>query len=129
MKPITRYELGNFLSLRIIDAAQEVHRHIGPGYPIERYRRAIGTELRRQLLEVQDRFPVDIWQSRELAALYFLDMFVEWQVIVAVRTDRRAFLSEEREQMAACLEATGASLGILFNFGRPRLEFERVFPG
>jgi GxxExxY protein len=129
MEPLTRYELNNSLSFRIIDAARTVHTQIGPGYPEERYRRAIANELRRQRLEVHDRFPLDVWQSSELVELFFPDLIIEWQVIITVRIDRRAFQETERALMEDYLKASGASMGILFNFGRQQLEFERIVPG
>ena len=128
MKPLARYELDNFLSTRIIDAAKRVHQSIGPGFSEAYYRRAIASELRRQRLDVQNDFPVDVWQSNELAELYFLELFVEMKVIVSVRSSRQAFIKYEREQMIDQLEAASAQMGMIFNFGWYGLEYERIFP-
>ena len=85
-------------------------------------------DLRRQNLEVQRLFPVDVWQSGELAELYYLDLFIEWQVIVNIKVSHKPFTELEREEMGETLDAAGASLGMLLNFGRCGLEYERIFP-
>lgn len=128
MGSLAPYDLGNQLSARILSAARSVHQYLGPGYPEETYRKAIVNELRRQHLEVQRLFPVDVWQSAELAELYFLDLFVEWQVIVEIKATRGPLIDEIYENMMAYLDAAEAPLGLLLNFGRRRLEYERIFP-
>lgn len=128
MGNLARYDIGNNLSARIISAAQAVYECLGPGYPVEDYRRAIENELRRRRMRVQSRFPVDVWQAHELAALYFLDLFVEWQIVVEVKASRRPFEAPERDLMAAYLDAANAPMGLLINFGRRGMEYERVIP-
>ena len=127
MKPLMRYETGHFLASQVIRAARSVHECLGPGYEADYYRRAITNELQRRKLEVQRLFPVDVWQGGELAELFFLDLFVEWQVIVEIKASRRPFSDSERDQVIDYLEAAGAPVGLLFNFGRGDLVFEPFF--
>lgn len=122
------YEVGNFLSLRIIRAAQEIFASMGPGCAEEDYRSAMAQRLEHDRLEVERCFPVDVWQSGELAELYFLDLFVEMQVVVTVQVSRRPLTPLDRDTARCQLEAVGAPMCILLNFGRPRPEYERVFP-
>ncbi len=127
MEPLVWYEVGNQLSARIIQAARDVFDCLGPSCSDKEYRKAMVNLLERQNLDVQQRFPVDVWQANELAQLYFLDLWVEWQVIVNIQASRRPISSIEREDMIEHLEAAGAPLGVLLNFGRHGLEYERVF--
>ena len=127
MRPLMRYETGNFVASTIIRAARSVHSCLGPGYPEEAYRKAITNELQRKNLEVQHLFPVDVWQAGELAQLYFLDLYVGWEVIVEIKATRRPFSDREIMQMNNYLDAAGAHLGLLLNFGKRDLEFEPIF--
>ncbi len=128
LKPLAWYEVGNYLSLRIIRAAQEVFNCLGPGYPEEDYRRGVINRLELDRLDVQRRFPVDVWQSGELAELFFLDLYVEMQVVVQVLASGDPIDALSRRTALLQLEASGAPLGILLNFGRSRMEYERIFP-
>jgi GxxExxY protein len=129
MNPLAWYEVGNQLTTRILRSARSVYQCLGPGCCENDYRKGLINDLQRQNLEIQRLFPVDVWQSGELAELYFLDLFVEWQVIVKIFVSHKSFTEHEREEMCATLEASGAELGMLLNFGgRGGLEYERVFP-
>lgn len=128
MNSLTWYELSNQLTGRIIQAARSVHHWMGPQHLLADYRSAVANELYRQRLDVQQHFPVDIWQSGELVNLFFLDLFVECQVIVTIKTTRRPLTDEDREDMADCLQACNLPMGILINFGRRGLEYERILP-
>jgi GxxExxY protein len=129
MNPLAWYEVGNQLTTRILRAARSVYQCLGPGYCEEDYRKGLINDLQRQNLEVQRLFPVDVWQSGELAELYFLDLFIEWQVIVKIIVSHKPFTDLVREEMCAHLEAAGADLGMLLNFGgRGGIDYERIFP-
>src|SRR5512146_1231747 len=125
MGPLAAYDLGNQRSARIISAARGAHQIIGPCQTGAFYRQAILNELQQQKLDVQNLFPVDVWQSGELAELFFPDLFVEWQVIVNIKVHRQAISIEELDDLHACLSAADAPMGVLLNFGKTRLEYER----
>ena len=129
MNHLIRYVDANYLTLRIINAARAVHTILGPGFSEEKYRKAISNELQRMNLDVQQLFPVDVWQSGELADLLFLDLFIEWHVVVEVIASQKPIENRLRLEMSSSLEPAGADLGLLINFGRQRLEVEPVFPG
>jgi hypothetical protein len=58
-----------------------------------------------------------------------LDLFVEGQVVVEVKAFSHQLTNDERAQVINYLKATEAPVGLLFNFGRRRLEYKRIFPG
>ncbi len=71
--------------------------------------------------------PVEVRHAGAAVALFYLDLFVEQQVIVEVKAFSHQLTNDERAQVINYLKATGASVGLLFNFGRRRLEYQRIF--
>ena len=120
---------GNDLSYRIIGAAMAVHNTIGPGYKEEIYERALAAELTRRGISAQNQYPVEVEHAGAPVGLFYLDLFVESIVVVEIKAFSHQLTDDELAQVINYLKATGAPLGLLFNFGRRRLQYRRVFPG
>jgi GxxExxY protein len=67
--------------------------------------------------------------EQQQVALFYLDLFVEGQVIVEVKAFSHQLTNDERAQVINYLKATSSSIGLLFNFGRLKLEYKRIYPG
>ena len=65
----------------------------------------------------------------EQVAIFYLDLLAEKQVVVEVKAFSHQLTNDELAQVINYLKATGAPVGLLFNFGRRKLEYRRVFPG
>jgi len=120
---------GNDLTYRIIGAAMQVHNRLGPGYKEEVYERALAAELEAEGVSVETQYRVEVYDQGNLVALFFLDLFVARTVVVEVKAFAHQLTNDERAQVINYLKATGAAVGLLFNFGRRRLEYPRIFPG
>jgi GxxExxY protein len=120
---------GNDLTYRIIGAAMTVHNAIGPGYKEEVYERALAAELNQRSIFTSCQHPVEVFNADRLVALFYLDLFVEGVVVVEVKAFSHQLTNDERAQVINYLKATGAPVGLLFNFGRRKLEYKRIFPG
>jgi GxxExxY protein len=119
----------NDLTYRIIGAAMAVHNSLGYGYKEEVYERALFAELSKRSIAAQNQFQVPVWHDGVSVALFYLDLFVEGIVVVEIKAFRHQLTDDELGQVINYLKATGAPVGLLFNFGRRRLEYRRVFPG
>ena len=119
---------GNDLTYRIIGAAMSVHNALGPGYREEVYENALARELARLEIGFRRQHPVEVWSDGAPVALFYLDLFVEDAVVVEVKAFSHQLTTDELAQVINYLKATGAPVGLLFNFGRRRLEWARVFP-
>ena len=129
MPPLVQDATGNDLTYRIIGAAMEVHNRLGSGYKEEVYEKALANALNNRGLSLLSQYQVEVWDANALAGLFYLDIFVEGQVVVEVKAFSHQLTNDERAQVINYLEATGAPVGLLFNFGRRRLEYQRIFPG
>ena len=128
LSPLVTDATNNDLTYRIIGAAMAVHNTIGPGYKEEVYERALEVELNHRQMAVVREYPVPVWHLGEQVALFYLDLFVESQVVVEVKALSHLLTNDERAQVINYLKATEAPVGLLLNFGRRRLEYKRVFP-
>ena len=129
MSPLVKDATGNDLTYRIIGAAMAVHNKLGPGYKEEVYEKALATEVADSGIEAQSQYPVEVYYSDAIAGLFYLDLYVENQVVVEVKALSHLLTNDEKAQLINYLTATGAPVGLLFNFGRRKLEYKRIFPG
>ena len=109
------------LTERIIGAAIEVHRHLGPGLLESIYESCIDWELRQRGLDVarQVAIPV-VYKSLRLPDAYRIDLIVEQTAIVEVKAvDRLHPLVGA--QVLTYLKMTGLHTGLILNFNVPLL--------
>lgn len=128
MSKLVQDATGNDLTYRIIGAAMAVHNALGPGYKEEVYERALAVELERAGIAVRRQHAVQVLHAETPVALFYLDLFVDEMVVVEVKALSHQLTNDERAQVINYLKATAAPIGLLFNFGRRRLEYQRIFP-
>ena len=119
---------GNQLTYEIIGAAMAVHNSIGSGFKEEVYERALEVELNQRNIQVTRQFPVSVDYTDQQVAMFYLDLLVEDQVVVEIKAFSHPLTNDELAQIINYLKATGKEVGLLFNFGRRKLEYRRVFP-
>ncbi|MGO8986279.1 MAG: GxxExxY protein [Terriglobales bacterium] len=74
------------ISRRIIGAAIEVHRHLGPGLLESAYQSCLAFELNQLGLKVEEQKPLTVvYKQVKLDCGYRLDMVVEDEVILEVK--------------------------------------------
>lgn len=126
--PLVTDATGNDLTYKIIGAAMAVHNEIGFGFKEEVYERALEVKLNNLNIEVQPQVQINVEFEGEQVAIFYLDLFVEKQVVVEVKAFSHQLTNDELAQVINYLKATDAPVGLLFNFGRRKLEHRRVFP-
>jgi GxxExxY protein len=60
-----------------------------------------------------------------VVGVFYADLLVEDEVIVELKAVK-ALAPEHQAQAINYLQATGIEVGLLLNFGRPRLEYRRL---
>jgi len=109
----------------IIGAAMEVHRQLGPGFLEAVYQEALAIELADRGIPFrrEEELPID-YKGRRLPCRYRAD-FVCYEDIIVELKATQGLTGNDEAQALNCLKATRLKRGLLFNFGRPSLEFKR----
>jgi GxxExxY protein len=112
----------NDITSRIIGAAIEVHRTLGPGLLESAYSACLLYELRKSGLDVetQKRVPV-VYKDVKLDCGFRVDLIVANVVVVEVKS-LAAPAPIHRAQLLTYLKLTGCKAGLLINFNVPVLK-------
>lgn len=127
--PLVTDATGNDLTYKLIGMAMEIHNEIGHGFKEEVYEKAFEVKLNHADIEPFHQFEVFVDFEGERVATFYLDLFPQQLVVVEVKAFSHQLTNDEMAQVINYLKATGAPVGLLFNFGRRKLEYRRVFPG
>jgi GxxExxY protein len=103
------------LAHRVIGAAIEVHRHLGPGYLESVYQEAMEIELRIQGIPFVPQKPVAVSYKGHPVGEGRLDFLVADHLVVELKAvDKLAEI--HKAQVISYLKATNLHLGLLLNF-------------
>jgi GxxExxY protein len=110
------------LTGRIIAAAVEVHRALGPGLLESSYRVCLQHELSLRGMEVESERPVPIlYRGVRLECGYRLDMVVEGRVVLELKAVA-SLQPIHVAQLVTYLRLTELELGLLLNFNVPLMK-------
>jgi len=106
----------NPLTERIIAAALEVHKQLGPGLLESAYDSCLALELATAGLSIERQKPLPIfYRSQRLDCAYRIDFVVEGLVIVEIKAVER-LERVHTAQLLSYLKFAKCPLGLLFNF-------------
>jgi GxxExxY protein len=112
----------NELTERIIGAAIEVHRHLGPGLLESAYEECLCHELKLNGLEFKRQVGLPVcYKGLHLDCAYRLDLLVEDLVIVEIKAIDD-LVPIHHAQLLTYLKAAGKRVGLLINFNVPMLK-------
>jgi GxxExxY protein len=114
----------NDLSERIIGAAIEVHRALGPGLLESAYEECLCHELHQRGLKFERQKPLPlIYGEVKLPCAYRLDLVVQNSIVVEIKSVARWERVHEA-QMISYLKLSGLHLGLVLNFNVKNLSRE-----
>ncbi len=113
------------LTERIIGAAFEVAGTLGHGFLETVYKKALLKQFSIDGLNAVEEVPFRIGYRGETVGSYLADLVVEGSVIVELKAVD-ALTAAHRAQLLNYLKASRLPVGLLLNFGSPRLEVKRV---
>ena len=113
------------LSYRIIGLAMRVHSVLGHGFLEKVYEKALMVLLRRENIEAAQQAPITVSFEGEVVGNYYADILVENKIILEIKSAEQ-IIDAHRAQALHYLKATGLRLAIILNFGKEKLEYERM---
>lgn len=111
---------------KIVGAAMEVSNELGSGFLEAVYQEALEIELTSRSLPFVAQPTIKIaYKGRMLRKVYIPDFVCFAQIIVEIKA-MKGLTTVEQAQLLNYLKATGKPVGILLNFGAPKLEWKRM---
>jgi GxxExxY protein len=108
----------------ILGCAFEVINELGAGFLESVYENALLLALRQKGLSVTSQHPIEVLFRGENVGIFYADLFVDGKVVVELKAVK-AIAPEHQAQIINYLNATGIEVGLLINFGNPKLEYKR----
>jgi len=106
----------NDISGKIIGAAIEVHKHLGPGLLESAYEECLCRELELRGIDFRRQVPLPLnYKGLKLDCGYRLDLLVEDKVIVELKTVE-AIAPFHEAQILTYLKLRDIRLGLIINF-------------
>lgn len=118
-----RYKFSKLTSA-IIACAIEVHKTLGPGFEEVFYQRALLRELLAAGLDAAREVDIEVHYKDLVLGKKRVDFVVE-QCLVEIKA-KSAIEDVDVVQTLSYLKASGYRVGLLINFGGPKIEVKRL---
>jgi len=113
------------LTFKIIGAAMEVHRMLGPGFLESIYQRAMESEMCRRGMPFESQRRLSLTYKGEVLGEHVIDLVVDGKVVVELKAVKD--LTEQHQaQIISYLKASRLQIGLLINFAKRSLEHRRI---
>jgi GxxExxY protein len=110
---------------KIIGYAMKVSNALGAGFLEKVYENALVIELRKASLKVEQQKDISVVYDGIVVGDYTADILVNGQVIIELKAVR--FIDEiHKAQLLNYLRATKLKVGLILNFGTPKLGIRRM---
>jgi GxxExxY protein len=113
------------LSGKVIAAALEVHKKLGPGFREELYENALCVEFKRRGLDYARQVPVPVYYEGILVGEHLLDLVVENSLVLELK-GVATLLEVHYAQLQGYLRAADKRVGLLMNFHSQPLTIKRM---
>ncbi len=115
----------NAITEKVIGCAYEVSNTLGIGYVEKVYENALAHLLRKTGSKVAQQYTMNVTFDGMAVGEFCADLLVEMRALVELKAV--SMLAQEHTAQALnYLRATGLGLCLLINFGKPKLEIQRL---
>lgn len=113
------------LTDKIIGAAIEVHKKLGPGYPEKIYQRALVEEFKRKNIPFIREETFRVTYEGKDVGYEIMDFRAYGKIAVELKAVRE-IMDLHAKQLVGYLKAAKLKLGLILNFGKSKLEIKRI---
>jgi GxxExxY protein len=112
------------LTQKILEGAFAVHNTLGCGFLEKVYSNALLLELRNLNLSCEHEVPFKVRYRNIVVGDYCADLIVQRRVLVELKACA-GLDSVHEAQILNYLKASSIQVGLLLNFGKPKLQYRR----
>ena len=113
------------LSYKIVCLAMKVHTELGYGFLEKVYENSLMILFEENNVLAQQQVPIKVTFHGLIVGDYLADIVVENSIILELKAQDR-IIDAHKAQTLNYLKATGFRLALLLNFGKHKLEYERL---
>jgi GxxExxY protein len=115
----------NRLSGEVLKCAFRVSNMLGAGFLEKVYENALAMELRDEGIGVVQQPRIDVLYKGRPVGQYVADMIVSGAILVEVKAID-SLTGTHESQVLNYLRGTGLRVALLLNFGKPRMQYQRI---
>lgn len=112
------------LTEKILEAAFEVSNELGTGFLESVYEQSLFIALKDKGIQVERQVAIKVFFRGQLTGVFQADLVAENDIILELKA-AKTLLPEHQAQILNYLKASGKQVGLLINFGQPRLAWMR----
>ena len=112
------------LTRTIIGCAFEVQNELGAGFLESVYEKAMMIALADAGISIKSQEPIKVGFRGKTVGDFYADLLVPGKVIIELKAVE-SLTPQHKAQVINYLNATGIPVGLLINFGNPKVEFQR----
>jgi GxxExxY protein len=113
------------ITSKILAASFDVMNELGAGFLESVYEKALAIALSERRLSIKIQHPAMVCFRGKSVGEFYADILVEDKVLVELKAVK-ALMPEHQAQLINYLKATQIPIGLLINFGNPKLEYRRL---
>ena len=112
------------LTGKILQACFEVSKELGAGFLESVYEKSLLVALKQKNLQAAAQIPLLVKFRGVIVGEFYADILVEGKVLIELKAVS-ILANEHYAQILNYLKATNLEIGMLINFGSPKLEYRR----
>ena len=113
------------LSYKVVGLAMQVHTELGYGFLEKVYENALMILLNENGIKAEQQVPIKVYFHGQIVGEYVADILVENSIILELKAQEK-IADAHKAQTLNYLKATNLKLALLLNFGKYKLECERL---
>ena len=110
---------------KVIAAAIEVHKQLGPGFLESIYEQALMIEFGKRGIRYSRQHEIEVMYDDQPVGKHRLDFLVESEIVLELKTVKD-IIDEHFVFVRSYLKAVEKKHGLIINFAKPTLEVKRV---